>query len=553
MTARNRIGGLTPPDDGVALLRQQIEDLRAALEAIRGGGVDAVVIPGPDGDQVYTLDNADRPYRTIVEKMGEGAATISSGGIILFANERLAQLLGRPRTDLLGLDVGELVPPGDRGTFDQAISVTADVTRRAEIDLRRADGETVPVLLSVTGADLDDVLIRCLVATDLTEQRHTRQALSNANTALLHKTVQLRATTRQLQQVLLPGSLPALDGIEAAARYLPAGGDDVGGDWYDVLPHSRGRIGLVIGDVEGHDSTAAATMGQIRNVLRAHAEEGLTPAEILAKVNNFVSHHCERLATCCYAELNPATRLLTAASAGHPAPLVLEPGRAIRPVPVEAGVLLGVTSEETYRECNVFLTPGSNLLMFTDGLLDGLAGPPGPAALVRDTAVLLRTRLQVMADLVVGRCTDPSRMRDDVALLAVRLPAVSQPVTEKVSRVFGPRPSVVPAARWFVDDVLRAWDLSFLGERATLAVSELVTNAVVHTTSLIELTLCRLDDARLWIGVHDDNDRQLVPCASSESDISGRGLAILTHLVDRWGTEATPLAGGKTVWLELSG
>ena len=191
--------------------------------------------------------------------------------------------------------------------------------------------------------------------------------------------------------------------------------------------------------------------------------------------------------------------------------------------------------------------------MFTDGLLDGLAGPPGPAALVRDTAVLLRTRLQVMADLVVGRCTDPSRMRDDVALLAVRLPAVSQPVTEKVSRVFGPRPSVVPAARWFVDDVLRAWDLSFLGERATLAVSELVTNAVVHTTSLIELTLCRLDDARLWIGVHDDNDRQLVPCASSESDISGRGLAILTHLVDRWGTEATPLAGGKTVWLELSG
>ena len=359
MTARNRIGGLTPPDDGVALLRQQIEDLRAALEAIRGGGVDAVVIPGPDGDQVYTLDNADRPYRTIVEKMGEGAATISSGGIILFANERLAQLLGRPRTDLLGLDVGELVPPGDRGTFDQAISVTADVTRRAEIDLRRADGETVPVLLSVTGADLDDVLIRCLVATDLTEQRHTRQALSNANTALLHKTVQLRATTRQLQQVLLPGSLPALDGIEAAARYLPAGGDDVGGDWYDVLPHSRGRIGLVIGDVEGHDSTAAATMGQIRNVLRAHAEEGLTPAEILAKVNNFVSHHCERLATCCYAELNPATRLLTAASAGHPAPLVLEPGRAIRPVPVEAGVLLGVTSEETYRECNVFLTPGA--------------------------------------------------------------------------------------------------------------------------------------------------------------------------------------------------
>ena len=86
-------------------LRGQLEDLLAAFAAIRGGGVDAIMVGGPNDERLYTLTSADRPYRVIVEEMGEGAATVSERGVLLYVNRRLSNLIGRDRRDLIGTDV----------------------------------------------------------------------------------------------------------------------------------------------------------------------------------------------------------------------------------------------------------------------------------------------------------------------------------------------------------------------------------------------------------------------------------------------------------------
>src|SRR5687767_15994973 len=101
-------GGGKPADE-LGRLRAQIQELDRALSAIRAGDVDAVVLGGPRGHQLYTLVSADRPYRVIVEGMGDGAVTVSERGIILYANLRLADLIGADRAALLGQDVADLV------------------------------------------------------------------------------------------------------------------------------------------------------------------------------------------------------------------------------------------------------------------------------------------------------------------------------------------------------------------------------------------------------------------------------------------------------------
>ncbi|HEY8717641.1 diguanylate cyclase domain-containing protein, partial [Pengzhenrongella sp.] len=170
--------------DSETTLRNEIEDLRAALDAIRTGGVDAVMIPSPQGDMLYTLTSADRPYRVIVEEMGEGAATISERGILLYANQRFADLLRRDRRSLIGRDLADVLQVGDPFVLPSLFAAPPGATTYAELDLTADDGSTSPVLASVSGLDLDGVVVRCLVIADLTHRKRVEQQLADANTKL---------------------------------------------------------------------------------------------------------------------------------------------------------------------------------------------------------------------------------------------------------------------------------------------------------------------------------------------------------------------------------
>ncbi|HEX2809112.1 MAG TPA: GAF domain-containing SpoIIE family protein phosphatase, partial [Kineosporiaceae bacterium] len=234
----------------------------------------------------------------------------------------------------------------------------------------------------------------------------------------------LRRTAQDLQRALLPGALPTAAGIVTAARYAPAGGDQVGGDWYDVLELPQGGVGLVMGDVEGHDTAAAAVMGQVRNVLRAYASEGHSPAEVMTRVNRFVLRHTELLVTCCYAELHPAERSLTCVTAGHPAPLLLAPDGSSHPVQLVPGALLGV-DEVHYAEQTAVLPTGATLLLVTDGLVDDLPGAihPGPDAFAAVAHDRVGGSVDALADALITRPPGAPVQRDDAALLVVRLTA----------------------------------------------------------------------------------------------------------------------------------
>ena len=176
---------MNPPDDfdssselALTELRGQIAYLREALTAISSGGVDAVVMGEPDQEQVYTLTSADRPYRVIVERMGEGAATVSESGVILFANPQLAHFLGIDREIMVGRDIADYVDADQQPAMATLLGTRITETRRAELLLATPAGVPVPVVVAATALDIEGVLVRCLVFTDLTMQKNLERQVA---------------------------------------------------------------------------------------------------------------------------------------------------------------------------------------------------------------------------------------------------------------------------------------------------------------------------------------------------------------------------------------
>lgn len=356
-------------------LNEQLDDLRAALNAIRDGEVDAVVVGGPQGEQLYTQINADRPYRVIVEEMGDGALTISERGIVLYANERMAQLLRQARAGLLGRMVNELVAAPDAPSFADLLGAQPGMTRRAELDLQGADGVTVPVLASVTGLEIDGVVVRCLIVADLTDQRRGAAAVSAAQRELLRQQVELAQEHRlmeTLQRAVLPAKLPVGTGFRVAARYLPADQpSQVGGDWYDAFSLPNGTLALAVGDVVGHDLEAAATMGQMRNALRAYAFPDGAPADVLKRLNSLADGFTDSgLTTAIFGLLDITGETFRWAGAGHPPPLLIGEEGARLLLPQSVGMMLGADAATSFGEVLTPIRSGELLVLYTDGLIE---------------------------------------------------------------------------------------------------------------------------------------------------------------------------------------
>jgi PAS domain S-box-containing protein len=225
-----------------------------------------------------------------------------------------------------------------------------------------------------------------------------------------------------LQRSLLPERLPRIEGLEIAARYLPAGhGAAVGGDWYDALERTDGRVALVVGDVVGHGLRAAAIMGQLRNAFRAYGLAEASPAEVMARVNRMaISGEEDAMATVLYLVLDRETGDVSFASAGHPPPLVLSSDGA-RFLQGGRSVPVGAAEPGIFREATAVLPPGGTLLLYTDGLVER-----------RDTPLEERLEelaeaagggdagLEGLCDSVLASVLGQQVPTDDVALLAVR-------------------------------------------------------------------------------------------------------------------------------------
>jgi serine phosphatase RsbU (regulator of sigma subunit) len=431
-----------------------------------------------------------------------------------------------------------------------------------------------------------------------------------------------RRTALAFQQSLLPDKAPALDGLEVAFRYVPAKPlttqgqgiqTQVGGDWYDIIPLAAGRVGLVIGDVEGRGARAAATMGQLRAALRAYAQDEKSPADIMRKLDEWVRSTAPVGAggdpptvSCIYLIYDAWSRSLTFANAGHAAPLLAQDG-TVRPLEVRhKGVLLGVRGRgirglPTYREQTVTLPPGAALVLYTDGLTDRRPKADGDGhyteaeavAMLRDA--LLTARPSAAALAVAAETAVPGDIDDDMAILVFRS---SPDDLASFERSFPAEPIMVSEARKLAAATLASWDMHpDQADLALLLVSEVVTNAVLHASVTpspagrrfdLELDPLSLGDApagpnvgaltpgsgfqmaahyapvyrpreftlrlrrgaeAVWVEVFDPDLRLPRLRTARATDEGGRGLYLVEQLATRWGSR--PTEDGKAVWFEI--
>jgi phosphoserine phosphatase RsbU/P len=175
---------------------------------------------------------------------------------------------------------------------------------------------------------------------------------------------------RVIQQALLPKSSPYIPGFVVSGLSVPAGA--VGGDWYDFIPFTDGRWGLVLADVSGKGTAAALLMSATRGMLRSLAETHCTPAEVMAKLNERLvdDFPAGKFVTMVYAVLDPATRTVTFASAGHLKPLLIDDGGA-QFLETQRGLPLGLSCGD-YSESQVSLPEGSRLVFYSDGITEAV-------------------------------------------------------------------------------------------------------------------------------------------------------------------------------------
>jgi serine phosphatase RsbU (regulator of sigma subunit) len=214
--------------------------------------------------------------------------------------------------------------------------------------------------------------------------------------------------------------LGELPGVHIAARYVAASAvAEVGGDFYDVVRLDEHRIALAIGDVQGHDMTAAMVMGGLRSAIRAYLLITQDPAEVLRLVDHYaIEQSHARLATTCLAVLDSDAHTIDVATAGHPLPYLAYQGGVAAPLTVPPSRPLGVGGGEFFLERHVLPRAGT-LVFFTDGLID--EGRSGAGGRIRTLTSLLEESPsqdpEAMADAILKELTVSGARDDDLAIL----------------------------------------------------------------------------------------------------------------------------------------
>jgi PAS domain S-box-containing protein len=370
-----------------------------------------------------------------------------------------------------------------------------------------------------------------------------------------------------LQRSLLPPGDPEAAGLDIACRYLPGNtATEVGGDWFDVIELPGHRTALVVGDVMGRGLRAAVAMGELRTAVRTLALLDLEPAEVLSALDEIarglgtpsgaqqasrVAHKSRDadlsevyLATCVYAVYDPVTRRCTFANAGHPPPVVVEPGEEPLMLDVPPGMPLGVGGEP-FEQVEVELAEGALLSLYTDGLVESRDQPLDEGLTAFRAALAHPVRpLEDVCDHVLNTL-DTRHGEDDIALLMARIQGLPP---DAVGDWRLPRePRSVGRARELARTQLVTWDLEPLVDTVELLVSELVTNALRYGEGEIRLRLLR--DRTLVCEVWDAGLVQPRRRRARDTDEGGRGLQLVGLLSAAWGSRRTPR--GKTVWFEL--
>jgi serine phosphatase RsbU (regulator of sigma subunit)/anti-sigma regulatory factor (Ser/Thr protein kinase) len=344
-----------------------------------------------------------------------------------------------------------------------------------------------------------------------------------------------------LQRSLLRKDLPEMPGVTVATRYLPAKTEaEVGGDWYDVFAFPDGRIGMVMGDVAGRGIEAASVMAQLQHALRAYALEGHAPVMVLERLNALLE--LKDMATLIYLIFDPATWTVTYANAGHLPPLTIAPNGQVSTFG-EGSPPLGGSPLTLYRESTVTLTPGSTIVLYTDGLIEvrGESIDVGMARLAQVVTERGGGDLEALLDRILSVMLNSEGAADDVALLALRAEALDP---ARIMLRIPATPNSLPLVR----HTLRRW-LTQAGATSediydiSVATAEACANSIEHAYQAADARLeieATLQDGQIIVTVRDWGQWR-----EPRGKHRGRGLILMRGLMDA--VQVIPSDGGTTV------
>jgi serine phosphatase RsbU (regulator of sigma subunit)/anti-sigma regulatory factor (Ser/Thr protein kinase) len=352
-----------------------------------------------------------------------------------------------------------------------------------------------------------------------------------------------------LQRALLPEDLPIAPSYAYHAAYAPAMADEIlGGDWYDAFPLPDGRVALSIGDVAGHGLHAATIMGEVRQALRASALEPKSPSAVLERANALINMRSRPvMVTSIFGIYDPLTRLLTYATAGHPAPVLGMRDGWVAALPA-AGLPLGIGAELDSHDWTFTLPAGSLVSFYTDGLIehtrDLLAGE---ASVLDAIAAEIISPSENPALTLQQRIFTNGRNSDDVATLTLSLR--NELVGSSLEMTCSAIPLAAPLVRHTLLDYAKRNDISEATRfELVTTIGEAIANSAEHAyvglPGLVHVSV-RLEAEMLHVGVEDHG--RWKPTARREE--RGRGLRLMRALST--GLQIRSDASGTVIHLSI--
>jgi PAS domain S-box-containing protein len=536
-----------------------------SLRPVRDEHGDVVLIV-PEGRDITDRKRAEQAaqhqqerYRLLFERASDGIWLADQQGRIVDVNPAACQLLGYSREQQLTMSVADVLRPGEAPRLRELLRELATGEQVTDIwEIRHADGHYVSLELSHVFTP--DGLWQA-TGRDITERRRVEAVRE-----------QQRQDEHEISELLQRSLLPLLaeldvDGQGLAVRYEAAvDAMQVGGDWYDAIALPGGLLAVAVGDVVGKGAAAAAVMGQLRSAARVLLLEGHGPAQVLSTLDNFARRIPEaRCSTMFCALIDPATATVTYSSAGHP-PAILDlalpdssVGRSYALLEGAQSVPLAVLDDLERPQATATLSPGSTLLLYTDGLVER-RGQSIDAGIAAAAAVLAGARGLPAADCagrlarqLIGQAHD-----DDAAFLLYRYPVPDGPPSlgsQSRSAAVQPLSLSVPAdpdELYRLRATLRDWlaVAGLDGPAATEllhAVGEVTSNAIEHGSRLDPARSVALiaeqEPGRVRVAV-SDNGHWVEPAGEPGR---GRGLMLAHALIDDLEISAT--GAGTTVQL----
>ena len=365
-------------------------------------------------------------YRMLWETSSDAVIIMDMNSRIQFANPAVEKIFGYLPEELIGRDLGVLIPPESRPLYHEGIlnymrtGVRSLDWKASEMPGLRKDGVVLQTEVSLGEMEWHGKKLFAGFIRDVTEKKRAEQEL--------RETQEQFRVAREIQQRLFPKVAPALDRFDIAGASYPA--DAAGGDYFDYLAMLHDRVGIVVGDVTGHGIGPALLMAETRAYLRLLARNREDVGEILTRANLILSEDVdyERFVTVVIARLDPKSLELVYGSAGHPTCYVLDAASAIKAYLKRTGVPLGLKRETIYEAAPpIQLAPGDIILLVTDGIDEAMSGEGEFFGVDRTLEVLRRHRDQPAREIVqalyqaVKDFSHDTPQMDDITSIVVKV------------------------------------------------------------------------------------------------------------------------------------